>query len=225
MQLMQACGEDVCEALIGTLLDIPSKIKDTLKARMDLEEMKLRKDLHHKTLENESKKLPTAFYTLSKQEEMSMCNCLHGIKVPTGYSDNVSRMVNMKILKGRFKKSHDCHILIGQFLPNATRGILPVKVQGTFMKLCSFFNAISQKVVDPMKLTKVQDNLILTMCNLKTIFPPLFFDLMPHLLIHIVHKIKYLDSVFLHQMYPFKRFMTVLKNYVHNRSHPERCMV
>jgi hypothetical protein len=46
----------VCEALIGTLLDIPSKIKDTLKARMDLEEMKLRKDLHHKTLENESKK-------------------------------------------------------------------------------------------------------------------------------------------------------------------------
>jgi uncharacterized protein YdeI (YjbR/CyaY-like superfamily) len=73
------------------LLDIPSKIKDTLKARMDLEEMKLRKDLHHKTLENESKKLPTAFYTLSKQEEMSMCNCLHGIKVPTGYSDNIER--------------------------------------------------------------------------------------------------------------------------------------
>jgi hypothetical protein len=34
----------------------------------------------------------------------------------------------MKILKGRFKKSHDCHILIGQFLLNATRGILPVKV-------------------------------------------------------------------------------------------------
>jgi hypothetical protein len=93
------------------------------------------------------------------------------------------------------------------------------------MKLCSFFNAISQKVVDPMKLTKVKDDLILTMCNLKTIFPPLFFDLMPHLLVHIVHKMKYLDSVFLHQMYPFKVFMTVLKNYVPNRSHPEGCMV
>jgi hypothetical protein len=44
--------KNVCEALIGTLLDIPSKTKDTLKARMDLEEMKLRKNLHHKTLEN-----------------------------------------------------------------------------------------------------------------------------------------------------------------------------
>jgi hypothetical protein len=79
------------------------------------------------------------------------------------------------------------------------------------MKLCSFFNAISQKVVDPMKLTKLQDDLILTMGNLETIFPPSFFDLMPHLLIHIVHEMKYLGPGFLHQMYPFERFMTVLK--------------
>jgi hypothetical protein len=43
---------NVCEALVGTLLDIPCKIKDTLKAQMNLEEMKLRKDLHHETLEN-----------------------------------------------------------------------------------------------------------------------------------------------------------------------------
>jgi hypothetical protein len=47
--------KNVCEAMIGTLLDILGKTKDILKARMDLEEMKLRKDLHHKTLENGSK--------------------------------------------------------------------------------------------------------------------------------------------------------------------------
>jgi hypothetical protein len=171
------------------------------------------------------KKLPTACYTLSKQEKMSLCNCLHGIKVPTGYSDNVSRVVNMKTLKARFKKSHDCHILIGQFLPMAIRGILSVMVRDTIMKLCSFFNAISQKVVDPMKLTRLQDDLILMMCNLQTIFPPSFFYLTPHLLIHIVHEMKYLDLVFLHRMYLFERFMTVLKKYVRNRSCPEGCMV
>jgi hypothetical protein len=33
--------KNVCEALIGTLLDIPGKTKDTLKERMDLEEMKV----------------------------------------------------------------------------------------------------------------------------------------------------------------------------------------
>jgi hypothetical protein len=46
----------VCEALINTLLDIPGKTKDTLKARMNLEKMKLRKDIHYETLENGSKK-------------------------------------------------------------------------------------------------------------------------------------------------------------------------
>jgi hypothetical protein len=86
---------------------------------------------------------------------MSLCNCLHGIKVSTGYSDNVFGMVNMKALKVCFKKSHDCHILIGQFLSIAIRSILPVMVLDTIMKLCLFFNAISQKVVDPMKITKL----------------------------------------------------------------------
>jgi hypothetical protein len=82
------------------------------------------------------------------------------------------------------------------------------------MKLCSFFNAILQKVVDPMKLIKFQDDLILTLCNLEIIFPPSFFDLMPHLLVHIVHKMKYLGLVFLHQMYPFERVMIIIKKYV-----------
>jgi hypothetical protein len=81
-----------------------------------------------KLLKISQKKLPTAYYTLSKQEKMSLCNFLDGIKVLTGYSDNVSEMVNMKILKVHFKKSHDSHILIGQFLPIAIRGILSVKV-------------------------------------------------------------------------------------------------
>jgi hypothetical protein len=119
--------KNVCKALVGTLLDIPSKTKDTLKPWMDLKKMKLRKDLHHETLENGSKKLPIACYTLSKQEKMSLCNCLHGIKVLINYSNNVFGMVNIKTLKLRFKKSHDCHILIGQFLPIVIRGILPVK--------------------------------------------------------------------------------------------------
>jgi hypothetical protein len=136
--------------------------------------------------------------TLTKQEKMSLCNCLHGIKVLTGYSNNVSRMVNMKTLKVRFKKSHDCHVLMGLFLSIPIRGIPPVEVQDMIMKLCSFFNTISQKAADPMKLTKLQDDFILMICNLETIFPPSFFDLMPHLPVHIVHEMKYLGHVLLH---------------------------
>jgi hypothetical protein len=76
-----------------------------------------------------------------------------------------------------------------------------------------------------MKLTKLQDDLILTMCNLKAIFPPSFSDPMPHFFVHIVHERKYLGLVFLHQMLPFERFMTILKKFVHNQSRPKGCMV
>jgi hypothetical protein len=48
--------KNVSEALVGTLLDISGKTKDTLNAQMDLEEMKLRKNLHYETLKNGSKK-------------------------------------------------------------------------------------------------------------------------------------------------------------------------
>jgi hypothetical protein len=120
--------KNLCEALIGALLDILRKTKHTLKAWMNLEEMKLTKDPHHETLENRSKNFPIACYTLCKQEKISLSNFLHGIKVSAGYPDNVSRIVNMKTLKVHLKKSHDCHILMGQFLAIAIRCILPVKV-------------------------------------------------------------------------------------------------
>jgi hypothetical protein len=58
--------KNMCEALVGTLLDIPGKTKDTLNAHMDLAEIKLRMYLHHETLENGSKKILTDCYNLRK---------------------------------------------------------------------------------------------------------------------------------------------------------------
>ena len=75
--------KNMFDTLIGTLLDIPDKTKDTLNAQLDLEDMKLRKILHPKILGNRANELPMACYTLSKEEKINLCSCLHGIKVPT----------------------------------------------------------------------------------------------------------------------------------------------
>jgi hypothetical protein len=53
------------------------------------------------------------------------------------------------------------------------------------------------------------------------VFPPSFFDIMTHLLVHLVKEINILGPVFLHNMFPFERFMGVLKKYVHQRARPE----
>jgi hypothetical protein len=47
---------------------------------------------------------------------------------------------------------------------------------------------------------------------------------MTHLLVHIVKEINILGLVCLHNMFPFKRYMAVLKKYVRNHSRPEGCI-
>jgi hypothetical protein len=44
---------------------------------------------------------------------------------------------------------------------------------------------------------------------------------MTHFLVHLVEEISILSPVFLHNMFPFERFMGVLKKYVRNRARPE----
>ncbi|KAK1604674.1 hypothetical protein QYE76_028347 [Lolium multiflorum] len=58
-------------------------------------------------------------------------------------------------------------------------------------------------------------------CRFELVFPPSFFNIMTHLLVHLVDEISILGPVFLHNMFPFERFMGVLKKYVRNRARPE----
>ena len=53
------------------------------------------------------------------------------------------------------------------------------------------------------------------------IFPPSFFNIMTHLLVHLVKEIDIFGPVFSHNMFPFERFMGVLKKCVCNCARPE----
>ena len=162
--------KNMYDSLIGILLDIRGKSKDTLEIRKGLQPMKVRNELYPIVLDKGRHKLPTAAYTLSKAEKTKMCETLSSIKVPTGYCANMKRLVSMKDLKLRGMKAHDCHVMLTQMLPVAIRGILLDKVPDPIIKLCSFFNAISQKVIDPNKLEKLDKDIILLYAVLRCIF-------------------------------------------------------
>jgi hypothetical protein len=59
------------------------------------------------------------------------------------------------------------------------------------------------------------------LCEIEIYFPPVFFDIMVHLLVHVVDDVKQLGSMFLHNMMPFERLNGVIKGFVRNRSHPD----
>ena len=62
------------------------------------------------------------------------------------------------------------------------------------------------------------------LCELEIYFPPAFFDMCVHLLLHVVDDIGQLGPTFLHYMMPFERQNGVMKRYICNRSHPDASM-
>jgi hypothetical protein len=89
------------------------------------------------------------------------------------------------------------------------------------MKLCAFLNAISQKAINPKELATLQNDVVQCLISFELVFPPSFFNIMTHLLVHLVKEINILGPLFLHNMFPFERFMGVLKKYVHQHAQPE----
>ena len=56
-------------------------------------------------------------------------------------------------------------------------------------------------------------------------FPPSFFDIMVHLIVHLVREIKICGHVFLRWMYPIERCMKIFKGYVKNPYRPEASII
>nr|GFB64315.1 hypothetical protein [Tanacetum cinerariifolium] len=194
--------------LLELLLNIPGKTKDGVNARKDMLAMGIR-----------------TCHTLLKAEKTSFCECLHGIKVSSGYSANIKNLVSMKDLKLHGMKSHDCHVLLTQMIPIAIHGLMPPQVRQIITKLCLFLNMIHSIVLDHEKLEELQRDIILILCQLEMYFPPSFFDVMVHLVSYIVEEIKIAGLVFLWYMYPFERYMGFLKGYVRNRYRPEGSII
>ena len=56
-------------------------------------------------------------------------------------------------------------------------------------------------------------------------FPPAFFDIMVHLIVHLVREIKCCGPVYLRWMYPVERYMKILKGYTKNLHCPKASIV
>ena len=90
--------KNVCESIIGTLLNIIGKTNDGLNSRLDLVEMGLMSELAPR-FEPKRTYLPLACYTLSTKENKVFCQTLSQLKVPYGYCPNLRNLVSIEDLK------------------------------------------------------------------------------------------------------------------------------
>ncbi|KAL3839245.1 hypothetical protein ACJIZ3_023836 [Penstemon smallii] len=185
--------KNVCESIIGPLLNLEGKTKDGLNERLDLELMGLKPELHPRQDPNNKTVLPPACFSLKKEDKTTFCKFLKNIKVPDGYAANISGCV------------HECHIQMQQVLPLAVRGILSTNVYSCLVDLSNFFREIYSKVKRPQYFLRLERDISITLCKLEKIFPPAFFDIVVHLLVHLPREARLAGPVQYRQMYPVDR--------------------
>ncbi|XP_056843205.1 uncharacterized protein LOC108815762 [Raphanus sativus] len=214
--------KNLSDALLSTLMQ-SAKSKDGLKARQDLEDIGIRKNLHTQ-VRGKRFYLPPATYWLSKEEKKIFFQRLSAFRGPDGYCGNIGNSVSINPPSIGSLKSHDHHVLIQNLLPAALRGLLPRGPRVAVTRVCNYFNRLCQRAIDAEKLITLENEFVETMCQLERFFPPSLFDIMFHLPLHLAREARLGGPVHFRWMYPFERYMKTLKAYVKNFARPEACM-
>ena len=116
------------------------KTKDHAKPRADLEELDIRPELHH---DGTSAQPPLSAINLTQEEKQELCEFIHSVKLPSGFTANIWKLMPTRENKMLPMKAHDCDVMLTTMLAVGIHNILLEKTQMAIMSLCSFFNAIS----------------------------------------------------------------------------------
>ena len=65
-------------------------------------------------------------------------------------------------------------------------------------------------------MVEAQGQLVIILCKLEIIFPPAFFYIMIHLVLHLPEKTILGGPIYMWWMYMFERYLKRLKDYVRN---------
>ena len=71
--------------------------------------------------------------------------------------------------------------------------------------LSYFFREICFKVLNVEELRALEKRITVTLCELERIFPPFFFTVMVHLVMHLASEAKVVGPIHYRWMYPIER--------------------
>jgi hypothetical protein len=158
---------------------------------------------------------------MSSKEKDIFCRALKEAKLPYGCASNIAWCACSSERKVSGYKSHDAHILLHYLLQVAVIKSLPKHVAVHLIRLGAFFRSLCSKVIMPQELGRLQLEITEILCELEKIFLPAVFDIMVHLLIHLVNEVRFGGPVQYRWMYFMERYLCKLKSYVRNKNRPE----
>jgi hypothetical protein len=99
-----------------------------------------------------------------------------------------------------------------------------VEPRMAIMRLSHVFQRICVKVWNLANIGKLRKDVAITLSLLEKEFLPVFFNIMTHLLLHVVDELDVCKPIHNCWMYPMERLMKVLNGYVHSMAQPEGSM-
>ncbi len=78
--------------------------------------------------------------------------------------------------------------------------------------------------MDPSLIANLKKEVVVTLVLLKQEFPPSFFDMMIHLLVHLMEDLFICGLVHTRWMYPIERYLKTSKGYAQNKMRLEGSM-
>ncbi|XP_074342254.1 uncharacterized protein LOC141679736 [Apium graveolens] len=141
--------KNICDNILGTLLNMAGKTKDYVNARLDLQELGIRKALHPvRSLDGKHLEIRAAVFDMTNKEKDLFCAVLKNVKLPYGSASNISRYVHTEERKISGYKSHNAHFLLHYLLQFAVKKSLKPEVATIFIRLGAFLRGIWSKVID-----------------------------------------------------------------------------
>ena len=217
---MRCTLKNVFDNIVNTILQVDTRSKDNVNARKDLKRLKIRDHLHVDETQT-NPELPEAPHYMNPANKRLFCSVAKHAKFPDGYASYLFNKVRLDDKKIVGLKTHDCHIIFQDIFPFAVSKTMPASVSLPLIKLSNYFKKVCSKIIHPSEIEKLEDEIPEILCELEMIFPPSFFDIMEHLIVHIATEVLYAGPVQFRNMWSPERFIGKVKNWVHTRSHPE----
>ncbi|KAI5335235.1 hypothetical protein L3X38_025368 [Prunus dulcis] len=198
--------------------------KDTIKARLDLERMGIRRGLWMNR-DSDKARRDLAFFSMKPNDKKEFLKFVSSVKFPDGYASNIAHCVNVDGGKFTGLKSHDCHVFMQRLLPVGIRHLLPEDVVKPIMLLSRFFSQLTAKTLRRTDMFQLRHDIVQVLCKFEMIFPPAFFTSMMHVMVHLPEEALLTGPVNYRWMYPIERLLGELKKSVRNRAKPEGSII
>jgi hypothetical protein len=119
-------------------------------------------------------------------------------------------------------KSHDHHVMMQQILFMCMWNLLVRHVCQIIIILKKCFQKICVRVLNPVDIFTLKTYVVERLFMFEMWFPLSFFDVMTHLLVHLVGNLEIYGPLGARQCDPIKRYLHVMKRYMQKKKKKTR---